>query len=62
MELLFNSWRKYKIKVISLRDALSSGGSNPLHLAYKYYKENNIDHSGDIIENFSKSLTKNLSS
>ena len=54
--------QNYKIRVINLRDALSSDGWNPLHLAYKYYKENNIDLAGDIIENFSKSLTKNLSS
>ena len=52
----------YEIKVINLRDALASDGWNPLHLAYKYYKEGNIDLAGDIIENFSKSLTKNLSS
>lgn len=54
--------QNYKIRVINLRDALFSDGWNPLHLAYKYYKENNIDLAGDIIENFSKSLTKNLSS
>ena len=52
----------YKIRVINLRDALASDGWNPLHLAYKYFKENNIDLAGDIIENFAKSLTKNLSS
>ena len=52
----------YKIKVINLRDALSSDGWNPLHLPYKYYKDGNIDLAGDLIENFSKSLTKNLSS
>ena len=54
--------QKYNIRVINLRDAFSSDGWNPLHLAYKYYKENNIDLAGDIIENFSKSLCKNLSS
>lgn len=54
--------RKYKIKVINLRDALCSDGWNPLHLPYKYYKEKNIDLAGDLIENFAKSLTKNLSS
>ena len=54
--------RKYKIKVINLRDALCSDGWNPLHLPYKYFKENNIDLAGDLIENFAKSLTKNLSS
>lgn len=54
--------KNYKIRVINLRDALASDGWNPLHLAYKYFKENNIDLAGDIIENFSKSLTKNLSS
>lgn len=52
----------YKIKVINLRDALTSDGWNPLHLAYKYYKEGNVDLAGDLIENFAKSLTKNLSS
>ena len=52
----------YKIKIINLRDALSSDGWNPLHLPYKYYKEGNIDLAGDLIENFAKSLTKNLSS
>lgn len=52
----------YNIKIINLRDALSSDGWNPLHLPYKYYKNNNIDLAGDLIENFSKSLTKNLSS
>ena len=52
----------YKIHVINLRNALASDGWNPLHLAYKYYHEGNIDLAGDIIENFSKSLCKNLSS
>ena len=52
----------YKIKVINLRDALASDGWNPLHLAYKYYKSGNVDLAGDLIENFAKSLTKNLSS
>lgn len=52
----------YEIKVINLRDALASDGWNPLHLPYKYYKEGNIDLAGDLIENFAKSLTKNLSS
>ena len=52
----------YDIKIINLRDALASDGWNPLHLPYKYYKSNNIDLSGDLIENFSKSLVKNLSS
>ncbi len=52
----------YKIRVINLRDALASDGWNPLHLPYKYYKDGNIDLAGDLIENFSKSLTKNLSS
>ena len=41
---------------------MASDGWNPLHLAYKYYHEGNIDLAGDIIENFSKSLCKNLSS
>lgn len=54
--------RGYKIYVINLRNALASDGWNPLHLAYKYYHEGNIDLAGDIIENFSKSLCKNLSS
>lgn len=54
--------RGYKIHVINLRNALASDGWNPLHLAYKYYHEGNIDLAGDIIENFSKSLCKNLSS
>ena len=54
--------RKYKIKVINLRDALCSDGWNPLHLPYKCFKEKNIDLAGDLIENFAKSLTKNLSS
>lgn len=52
----------YKIRVINLRDALASDGWNPLHLPYKYYKDGNIDLAGDLIENFAKSLTKNLSS
>jgi len=52
----------YKIKVINLRDALASDGWNPLHLPYKYYINGNIDLAGDLIENFAKSLTKNLSS
>jgi len=52
----------YKIKVINLRDALTSDCWNPLHLPYKYYKNGNIDLAGDLIENFAKSLTKNLSS
>lgn len=52
----------YKVKIVNLRDALASDGWNPLHLPYKYYKENNIDEAGDMIENFSKSLCKNLSS
>lgn len=54
--------KNYNIKIINLRDAYASDGWNPLHLAYKYYKENNIDLAGDIIENFAKSLTRNLSS
>ena len=54
--------QNYKIHIINLRDALASDGWNPLHLAYKYYHEGNIDLAGDIIENFSKSLCKNLSS
>lgn len=52
----------YDIKIINLRDAFASDGWNPLHLPYKYYKAGNIDEAGDLIENFSKSLTKNLSS
>ena len=52
----------YKIKIINLRDALASDGWNPLHLPYRYYKNNNKDEAGDMIENFSKSLCKNLSS
>ena len=52
----------YEIKIINLRDAFASDGWNPLHLPYKYYKSGNIDEAGDLIENFSKSLTKNLSS
>lgn len=54
--------RGYKIRVVNLRDALASDGWNPLHLPYKYYKDGNIDLAGDLIENFSKALTKNLSS
>lgn len=54
--------KNYNIRIINLRDALASDCWNPLHLAYKYYKDNNIDLAGDIIENFAKSLTKNLSS
>ena len=54
--------RGYKIHIVNLRNALASDGWNPLHLAYKYYYEGNIDLAGDIIENFSKSLCKNLSS
>lgn len=54
--------RGYDIKIINLRDAFASDGWNPLHLPYKYFKEGNIDEAGDLIENFSRSLTKNLSS
>lgn len=54
--------QKYNIRVINLRNAFASDGWNPLHLAYKYYKQDNLDLAGDIIENFSKSLCKNLSS
>lgn len=52
----------YSIKVINLRNAFASDGWNPLHLPYKYFKSGNIDLAGDLIENFAKSLTKNLSS
>lgn len=52
----------YQIRIINLRDALASDGWNPLHLPYKYYQNNNKDEAGDMIENFSKSLCKNLSS
>ncbi len=52
----------YTIKIINLRDAFASDGWNPLHLPYMYYKSGNIDLAGDLIENFTKSLTKNLSS
>ena len=52
----------YTIKIINLRDAFASDGWNPLHLPYKYYKSGNIDLAGDSIENFAKSLTKNLCS
>lgn len=43
-----------------IRDAFASDGWNPLHLPYKYYKSGNINLAGDLIENFAKSLTKNL--
>lgn len=52
----------YDIKIINLRDAYSSDKWNPLHLPYKYYKRKKIDEAGDLIENLSRSLTKNLSS
>ena len=52
----------YKIRIINLRDALASDRWNPLHLPYTYYKEGNIDDAGDLIENFTRALTKNLSS
>ena len=52
----------YQIKIINLMDALASDGWNPLHLPYKYYQNNNKDEAGDMIENFTKSLCKNLSS
>lgn len=52
----------YQIHVINLRDAMASDGWNPLHLPYKYFKNGDIDLAGDLIENFAKSLTKNLSS
>ena len=52
----------YDIKIINLRDAFASDGWNPLHLPYVYYKAGNIDLAGDMIENFAKSLTRNLSS
>lgn len=58
----FLKGRGYDIKVINLRDAFNSDKWNPLHLPYKYYKKGKIDEAGDMIENFSKSLTKNLSS
>lgn len=54
--------KDYEIKIINLRDALASDGWNPLHLPYKYYKNDNKDQAGDMIENFSKSLCNNLSS
>jgi len=54
--------QNYNIRIINLRDAFASDGWNPLHLPYKYYKNGNIDLAGDMIENFSKSLCKNLSS
>lgn len=54
--------KNYKIKIINLRDALCSDGWNPLHLPYKYFKDGNVDLAGDLIENFAKSFTKNLSS
>lgn len=59
---IFLEEQGYKIRVINLRDAMASDGWNPLHLPYKYYKAGNIDLAGDLIENFAKSLTKNLSS
>lgn len=52
----------YTVQVVNLRNAFASDRWNPLHLPYKFYKEGNIDEAGDLIENFSKSLTKNLSS
>lgn len=52
----------YKIHIVNLRDAFASDGWNPLHLPYTYFKGGNIDEAGDLIENFAKSLTKNLSS
>jgi type IV secretion system protein VirD4 len=52
----------YCIRIINLRDAFASDGWNPLHLPYKYFKSGNVDEAGDMIENFAKSLTKNLSS
>jgi len=52
----------YNIYILNLRDANSSDGWNPLHLPYQFYKSNNLDEAGDMIENFAKSLTKNLSS
>ena len=52
----------YKIRIVNLRNAFASDGWNPLHLPYKYFKKGNIDEAGDLIENFAKSLTKNLSS
>lgn len=66
-ELYFNTSnflkkQGYKINIVNLRNALASDGWNPLHLPYKYFKEGNVDLAGDMIENFAKSLTKNLSS
>lgn len=52
----------YNIRIINLRDALSSDGWNPLHLPYIYFKNNMKDEAGDMIENFTKALCKNLSS
>lgn len=54
--------RGYNIRIINLRDALSSDGWNPLHLPYIYFKNNMKDEAGDMIENFTKALCKNLSS
>lgn len=61
IQLIFKR-KGYQIRIINLRDALASDGWNPLHLPYKYYQNNNKDEAGDMIENFSKSLCKNLSS
>ena len=52
----------YNIYIINLRDAMSSDGWNPLHLPFTYYRNNMIDEAGDMIENFTSSLCKNLSS
>ena len=46
--------RGYNIRIINLRDALSSDGWNPLHLPYFYFKNNMKDEAGDMIENFTK--------
>lgn len=54
--------RGFDVKVINLRNATSSDCWNPLHLAYRYYKNNDIEQAVDIIENFSKGLCNNLAS
>ncbi len=53
--------KNYKIKIINLRDPNLSDGWNPLHLPYKYYKEENIEKAVEIVNDFSYSICQEVS-
>ena len=53
--------KEYKIKVINLRNPSNSNYWNPLYLPYKYYKENNIEKTVELINDFSYSLCQEVS-